>query len=320
MSAYGDRPADGDPRGGPPPSGDGSRGGPPAGGGRTTRGLSLPPELVPVGWTWLILSAIAVPLIVIFVGPLLPPGAASDAAHGQQEDNTVMLGIVTPIVIGLLLYFGFVLTKFRVGARQELADGPPIEGQSSVIVTWLSITFLIVLFLATWGSYELFPGEAGAGGGMGPNPISVALPANASSALPVQAIGQQWQWTFRYPTYGGLETTELVLPVNRLVRFNVTSIDVVHSFWAIKLAVKADAVPNANNVAFATPVKIENSWIRCAELCGLWHGHMASRLRVVSKSAFESWIAAERAKWAPISKYLPKYAKTYAPEPTYRAE
>jgi len=276
------------------------------------------PAIRRIMWIWLVLSVIATPLVVIFVGPMLPPGSASDAAHGQQQDNTVMVGIVLPIIIALLLYFGYALKTFRAKPGEEQTDGPPLRGETPVMVAWIAVTFVIVLFLATWGAYELFPGEEGAGGGMGPTPISVALPADASSALPVQVIGQQWAWTYRYPTYGGLETTELVLPVDKLVRFNVTSIDVIHSFWSNQLAVKADAVPGTNNVAFATPVKIESSTVRCAELCGLWHGHMTSPIHVVSQAKFESWITAQQQKWAPIAKYLPKYSKTYAPEPTYR--
>jgi cytochrome c oxidase subunit 2 len=281
--------------------------------------LKPPPELRRIFWIWLILSVIAVPLVVIFVGPALPPGSASDAAHGQQQDNTVMVAIVVPIMIGLLLYFVSALVRFRSTDEVDaLTDGPAMKGDPRVMVIWISVTFVIVLFLAAWGAYELFPGEEGAGGGLGSAPISVALPADASSALPVQVIGQQWTWTYRYPTYGGLETTELVLPVNQEVRFSVTSIDVIHSFWAVNLAVKADAVPGTTNVAFVKPVREEASTVRCAELCGLWHGHMTSRLRVVSPAAFRLWIAHERAKWAPIQRYLPPYKPTYAPEPTYR--
>jgi cytochrome c oxidase subunit 2 len=75
-------------------------------------------------------------------------------------------------------------------------------------------------------------------------------------------IGQQWLWTFRYPTYGGVETTKLELPVNREIEFHVTSLDVVHSFWAIELGVKADAVPGADNIAFVKPTRLGSS--RCA--------------------------------------------------------
>lgn len=267
---------------------------------------------------WLVLSVIATPLVVIFLGPALPPGSASDAAHGQQQDNTVMTAIVTPIVIALLVYFVYALVAFR-RPEGDTADGPPMKGDVPIMAVWIGVTFTIVLFLAAWGAYELFPGETGAGGGQGSKPLAIATPADAASALPVQVIGQQWSWTFRYPTYGGVESTELVLPVNRQIRFTVTSIDVVHSFWANKLGVKADAVPNTSNVAFAKPVKIESSVIRCAELCGLWHGAMYANLHVVSPARFTAWIAEQRKRWAPIQRYLPPVAPQYAPEPTYRA-
>lgn len=280
--------------------------------------LRIPPEMRRMMLLWLVLSVIAVPLVVIFLGPQLPPGAASDVAHGQQQDNTVMTAIVTPIILALLIYFAYALHSFKHRDQGNAPDGPPIRGNTSVIVLWIGVTFTIVIFLATWGSYELFPGETGAGGGQGPTPLSIATPADASTALPVQVIGQQWAWTFRYPTYGGVETTELVLPVNRQIRFIVTSIDVIHSFWAVKLGVKADAVPNTSNVAFAKPVKLESSTIRCAELCGLWHGNMYAPLHVVRPARFLAWIAEQRVRWSPATKYLPPFAKTYAPEPTYR--
>lgn len=267
---------------------------------------------------WLILSVIATPLVVIFLGPQLPPGAASDAAHGQQQDNTVMTAIVTPIILFLVIYFAYALTAFRHRGEGEATDGPNIRGDVPVMALWIGVTLTIVIFLAAWGSYELFPGEWGAGGGQGPTPLAIATPPEKT--FEVQVIAQQWAWTFRYPSYGGVESTELVLPVNRQIRFTVTSIDVIHSFWAYKLGVKADAVPGTSNVAFAKPVKIESSTIRCAELCGLWHGNMFTPLHVVSASRFAAWIAEQRKQFAPIAKYLPPYAQHYAPEPTYRAE
>ena len=53
--------------------------------------------------------------------------------------------------------------------------------------------------------------------------------------LPIQVIGQQWKFTYRYPTFGGFETNQLVVPDNTTLQFNVTSLDVIHSFWAYQL-------------------------------------------------------------------------------------
>jgi hypothetical protein len=89
----------------------------------------------------------------------------------------------------------------------------------------------------------------------------------------VQVIGQQWAWTYRYPQFGGFETTQLMLPVNEPVQFNVTSLDVIHSFWAYQLGVKADANPGVNNVAYTTPEHTGSSGplLRAVRL---WHGAM----------------------------------------------
>ncbi len=71
----------------------------------------------------------------------------------------------------------------------------------------------------------------GAGSGSGPKPLTVPK----GPKLPVQVIAQQWMFTYRYPTYGGVETPHLVLPDNEMIELHVTSIDVIHSFWAYQL-------------------------------------------------------------------------------------
>jgi cytochrome c oxidase subunit 2 len=135
----------------------------------------------------------------------------------------------------------------------------------------------------------------------------------------VQVIGQQWQFTYRFPQYGGVETFRLELPVNRPVEFHVTSLDVVHAFWAYQLGVKADAVPGADNIAFATPRHLGSFDVRCAELCGVWHGEMSDKGLIVAPSAFTSWITSQRRANAPATGNLPPYARSYFPDPPGRA-
>jgi cytochrome c oxidase subunit 2 len=183
---------------------------------------------------------------------------------------------------------------------------------------WIAATTIIVLGLAAFGAYELFPGQHGAGGGQGPSPLSISVPSNSANALKVQVIGQQWQWTFRYPDNGDFETSDLVLPVNQLVEFHVTSLDVIHSFWAIPLGVKADAVPGSDNIAFAEATQTGNFEVRCAELCGLWHGHMYTTGRVTTQDDFQSWAAQEQQTLGPATKNLPPYSPIYYPAPTVR--
>ena len=91
--------------------------------------------------------------------------------------------------------------------------------------------------------------------------------------LQVNVTGQQWVWTFSYPGTG-VETRALVLPVNRPVEFNVTSVDVTHGFWPAQLGVQVDANPEETTVIRTTPNKLGTFEVRCSQLCGLYHSFM----------------------------------------------
>jgi cytochrome c oxidase subunit II len=128
-------------------------------------------------------------------------------------------------------------------------------------------------------------------------------------------IGQQWQFTYRYPQFGGMESTQLVLPVNRPIAFHVTSLDVIHSFWAYQLGVKADANPNVDNVAYTTPEQTGGFTVRCNELCGIWHGAMFNSGQVVTTAAFQTWASATELaeRQSGVLRSLPPYSLVYDP-------
>jgi cytochrome c oxidase subunit 2 len=265
---------------------------------------------------WAVLTAVAVPLVVLVLGPHLPPGKMSAEAADQTNANTVMTALLAPIVLMVVVYFVYSLVAFR--ARGDVVeDGAPIRGHGPTQLAWILLTSVIVLALAGWGSYTLVQSARGAGGGQGPSPAD--LPKGGQTTLPIQVIGQQWAWTFRFPTYNAFETRQLELPVGKVIAFHVTSLDVTHSFWAYELGVKADAVPGVDNVAFVTPRKLGRFMIRCAELCGLWHGHMALHGRVVSATDFGTWAAQQKAANAQIIPDLGPYQRVYIPEPKHRA-
>jgi cytochrome c oxidase subunit II len=263
---------------------------------------------------WLALSLALTPVAALVIGPLIPPGNASAQGQGQTFDNQVLIGASTPIMLFVIVVLLYTLIAFR--ARDAAAEGIPVRGDSSLQVLWLVITTAAVIVLAAFGSYELI--KDGSGGGQGPK--ATFAPSGHDKAMDVQVIGQQWEFTYRYPTYGGVETPHLYLPADTLIRLHVTSIDVIHSFWAINIGVKADANPGTDNIAYvktAHPVKLN---IRCAELCGLWHGYMFDgQGRVVSQSDFTTWINQQKKIYGPISNELPPYSTTYFPEPTLRA-
>jgi cytochrome c oxidase subunit II len=263
---------------------------------------------------WAVLSVIATPIAALVLGPLIPPGNDSAQGQAQTYDNQVLLGVSTPIMLFVLVVLAYSLVVFR--QREAAVEGIPVRGNARIQLWWLVITTATVLGLAAFGSYELI--KDGAGAGQGPN--ATFAPPEHNKAMDVQVIGQQWEFTYRYPTAGGVETPHLYLPSDTLIRLHVTSLDVIHSFWAINLGVKADANPGTDNVVYVKtghPVKLN---IRCAELCGLWHGYMFDgQGRVVSTSDFASWIKQQQQLYGPITKDLPPYATTYSPEPTLRA-
>jgi cytochrome c oxidase subunit II len=282
----------------------------------TIAGERIPRHGIRIIAIWLVLTAIAVPLIVLVLGPHLPPPRMSSEASSQRDANVLMTALLVPVALLVVVYFVYSFVFFRE-TGDAIVDGPPIKGHAGAQMLWIVLTSVIVLSLAVWGSYTLIASAHGAGGGQGPDPI--AKPTGSQHALPVQVIGQQWDWTFRYPTYGGIETRDLAIPDHTLVAFHVTSIDVTHSFWAYELGVKADAVPGVDNIAYVKARHTGSFQIRCAELCGLWHGHMSKKGRVLASSAFHSWITAAQKKNASIVKYLPKYGRAYFPAPLRRA-
>ena len=269
---------------------------------------------------WIVL-ALAADLLIWFVWyPHMPPGDMSDNARHQQFAIAVLAVSAAPVIIGVVVYFIYAIVVWRARPDDD-SDGPPIYGNTKVAATWIIGTSAIVLWAAVFGTVELAtPG--GTGAGEGPAPIwklagtqSATWTPGTNDMLEVQVIGQQWVWTFRYPQFGGMESTQLMLPVDTPVEFHVTSLDVVHSFWAYQLGVKADANPGVDNVAYVTPKAMGSVTVRCSELCGLWHAAMTDNGHVVTQTAFDSWASGVQAKERAdgLLAALPPYALTYDP-------
>jgi cytochrome c oxidase subunit II len=259
---------------------------------------------------WLPLAIIADVLIWALWYPHLPPGRMSDQAQGQQFDIAVMAMLAAPVLLFVWVYFAYALIVWRRRPGED-GDGVPLHGNTRIQATWITVTAVVVLGLFVFGTVQLIV-PAGAGAGEGPAPTWTP---NTHRILQVQVIGQQWAFTYRYPQFGGFESTTLMLPVGEQIQFNVTSLDVIHSFWPYQLGVKADANPGVNNVAFTKPQQTGSFVVRCAELCGIWHGAMFNYGRVVQPAAFVTWARAVQAREARlhILTALPPYALTYDP-------
>jgi cytochrome c oxidase subunit 2 len=110
-------------------------------------------------------------------------------------------------------------------------------------------------------------------------------------ALQVEVVGHQWWWEFRYPDLGIVTANELHVPTGRTVNLEMTTADVIHSFWLPQFAGKRDVFPNRhNNLWFKAEVE-GNYPGQCAEFCGLQHGRMAYRIVAQPPEAFDAWAA-----------------------------
>jgi cytochrome c oxidase subunit 2 len=265
-------------------------------------------------------TAIRVVLIVWFVlavagdvalalGPI-PPGQASDLASSESLVILILAVIAWPVFSAVLALLFLTLVVNRVAPPTAEVSASELRGNTRIQTAWIAGTLVVVLSLAVYGTVALAIDEPGAG--ISTTAASLPLPASADQPLEVQVIAQQWWFTYRYPAYGGIETAQLVLPVNQKIQFHITSLDVTHSFWFYALGVKADAVPLNDNVISATPTQIGTYRVQCSELCGLWHGNMADdTAMVVSATDFSAWIQQQTALDAPVMQYLPPYSHTY---------
>lgn len=112
----------------------------------------------------------------------------------------------------------------------------------------------------------------------------------------VTIIGHQFFWEYRYPELGDIRISEepLILPVDKVVVADVTSVDVTHAWWVPAFGVKYDAIPGRNTRIW---MKVEREgWYKgqCAELCGSLHSKMLIDVKVVSPAEFDAWIAAKQ--------------------------
>jgi cytochrome c oxidase subunit 2 len=182
--------------------------------------------------------------------------------------------IVFAIVEGLLL---FVIIRYRARA----GGGRPsrLHGHTALEIGWTLAPALILVFIAVPTMRTIF---------------ATAAPA-PQGALRVEVIGHQWWWEFRYPELGVVTANEMHLPRGRPVQLEMTSADVIHSFWAPGLGGKRDLTAGrVTRIAF-TPDSVGEIAGQCAEFCGASHANMRLRVFVESDSAFAAWATRQKA-------------------------
>ncbi|MDA3943169.1 MAG: cytochrome c oxidase subunit II [Bacteroidetes bacterium] len=193
---------------------------------------------------------------------------ASTFAEGVDLSLYIIAGISIFFLIGItavMIYFVFRYSKKRNPKATN------IEGSNTLEVIWTVIPTLLVMVMFYYGW-------------MGYKPMRNV----PDDAIVIEAYGQMWKFSFEYPD--GKVTDSLVLPVNRPVKLNLNSRDVLHSFYIPAFRVKEDMVPNGENYLWFEPNLPGRYDILCAEYCGQLHSYMLSSITVVSDAEYNSWL------------------------------
>jgi len=216
------------------------------------------------------LVGIAITLLIDW----FPEPAASSAGKIDTLYDVLLICSV-PIFVLVMTVAIYSVVRFRAKSG-DMGDGPPIHGNTRLEVIWVTIPFIMVTALAIYGWITLDD-----------------LEAKQKNEMVVNVTGQQFTWTFDYPSEK-VQTKELVLPVNRPIEFKIKTKDVIHSFWVPQFRLKSDAVPGLTTRIRVTPDREGHYEVVCAELCGLGHATMRQFVRVVPAAEFQSWISQQK--------------------------
>jgi cytochrome c oxidase subunit 2 len=248
---------------------------------------------------------------------LLPEGAAF-AGLGQatpwqiglQESATpvmddvitfhnYILWFITGITMFVLALLVIVMVKFNAKAHPT----PSRTTHNTLLeVLWTVIPVVILVAIALPSFRYLF--------------IQLNTPP---ADLTIKATGVTWNWKYDYPDNGDFEfdslmlpekdlkpgqprllsvDNEMVVPVNKVVRMQVTGFDVIHSFTVPSFGIKIDAVPGRLNETWFKATKEGWYYGQCSELCGKDHAFMPIAVRVVSEAEFAAWVEEAKKKFA----------------------
>jgi cytochrome c oxidase subunit II len=214
-----------------------------------------------------------------------------DSIMRFHDGLLVIITLITLFVLALLIT---VVVKFNAKAN-------PVPSRTThntlIEVAWTLIPVLILVGIAVPSFRLLFE--------------ELDVP---KADLTVKATGKQWYWSYAYPDNGKFEfdsllaqdkqprllgvDNELVVPVNKVVRVQVTGADVIHSFAVPAFGIKIDAIPGRLNETWFKATKTGMFYGQCSELCGRDHAFMPIAVRVVSDQDFAAWVATAQKKFA----------------------
>lgn len=198
------------------------------------------------------------------------PQYASNIAEGVDLAFYVIFGISIFFLIAITIVMIWFIVRYN---RKRHPKAVQVKEHAWLEITWTLIPLAIVMLMFYYG-YIAF------------TPMRDAPP----EAMVVKVIGKMWSWEFEYP--GGKMANEMNLPINKPVKLEMTSVDVVHSLFIPAFRVKEDVVPGLTTYLWFIP-QIEGTYeVVCTEYCGLRHSYMEARSTVMSQEAYDAWYAA----------------------------
>ena len=211
-----------------------------------------------------------------------------------------LLIIITVIMLFVTALLIYVMIRFRAGANPKPSR---VTHNTLLEVVWTVIPVFILVGIAI-PSFRLLYDQ-------------LELP---SGDLTVKAVGTaQWTWTYSYPDHGGFSfdsnmlqdnelkpgqprllavDNDLVVPVNKVVRVQVTAEGIIHAFAVPAFGIKIDAIPGRLNETWFKATREGIFYGQCSELCGRNHAYMPIAVRVVSDQEFAAWLEEAKKKYA----------------------
>jgi cytochrome c oxidase subunit 2 len=240
---------------------------------------------------WLLICALAV--MTAGVGPAVPafsqegtpsppsaltPAGPNSALRASLYTNVLVLATVVFVVVeGLILFSAF---RFRHRVK-DTSEPTQVHGNTKAEIAWTILPALIVvtLFVMALQTQQTLDTK----------------PVAASGQMTVKVIGHQFWWEYQYPDLGITTATELVIPIDKVVNLELSSVDVIHSFWVPQLNGKTDAFPNHVNFTWIQANTPGAYYGQCAELCGAGHANMRAVVVAKTQEEFDQWVKQQQA-------------------------
>jgi cytochrome c oxidase subunit 2 len=210
--------------------------------------------------------------------PLFPEQASTLAAEVDALFFYLM-AVTVVFSVGIAA----TLVAFALRFRRRRADERPAEIHGSLLleVVWSVIPLGFVTVMFVWGAIVYFH-----------------MNRPPDNSMTVNVVGKRWMWKLQHPT-GHREINELHVPVGRPVRLQITSEDVIHSFFVPAFRIKRDAVPGRYNIAWFEATKTGTYHLFCAEYCGTEHSRMVGRIVVMEPDEYQTWLSGGPAPESP---------------------